>query len=651
MSIDNLFKDAQIEANKGNIYNALLLLKNIWLKFPHNKRVFEEVIKLKNKNLIVLQTSLNQTLIDKYFKLHNEGKTEFVIEDLNKFYNKNKNDLYAVNLLGTFNGLINKFDLAIKFQQKSLYLNFFDQSNYLNLALTFIKCGHSEKALELLEIGRLINKKNTSINLELARLYSLLNKFSLSINVYENLLENNSDKLNINLEYIRTLIKGGESEKALTIIEKLQKNSLPNYKLSNLESLAHYYLNNFKMAQKCVDKALYLNEKNSDSYNIQGSIFEQSGQIDLAILNYKKSTYYNNKNYVAFNNLGVCLSYINEFELSVLNLKKAIEIKKSYFEASYRLGQIQIYTKNFSEGWKNFKYRWKTKDYNHKFLKTSKPILTNFKSKNRNILYWSEQGLGDQVMYGSMFNELSQLSSKVIIKLDERLIKVFKKKHPKIQFYANSDLINEDLYDEHIPFGDIGNYLRLKKEDFLKPNFPYINGKNSTKDFIIKKYKSSNISLVGISWSSANYLLEKNKSLSLEQLYPILSNKNAVFISLEYKDHSKEMDEFFQKYKIKIFKEPSIDNFKDIEGLSSIIEACDYVITCSNTNAHLCGALNKKTYLLLAKGKGRLWNWSSNNGLSIWYPKIRIYQQEKIGDWTSPINRIKKEILNEKKIT
>ena len=24
------------------------------------------------------------------------------------------------------------------------------------------------------------------------------------------------------------------------------------------------------------------------------------------------------------------------------------------------------------------------------------------------------------------------------------------------------------------------------------------------------------------------------------------------------------------------------------------------------------------------------WNWSSNNGLSIWYPKIRIYKQEKI---------------------
>ena len=44
-------------------------------------------------------------------------------------------------------------------------------------------------------------------------------------------------------------------------------------------------------------------------------------------------------------------------------------------------------------------------------------------------------------------------------------------------------------------------------------------------------------------------------------------------------------------------------------------------------------------------------NWSSNNGSSIWYPKIRIYQQEKIGDWTSPINRIKKEILNEKKFT
>ena len=651
MSINKFFKNAHTEANKGNIYYSLILLKDIWLKFPHNRRVFEEVEKLKKKNLMPLQTSLNQVLIDKYFKLHASGKTELVIEQLNKLYNKNKNDPYIINLLGTFNGLQSNFEVAIKFQKKSLCLNYFDQSNYLNLAQSYIQCGHKNKALELLEVGRLLNKNNTRINIQLAKLYSSLNKFSLSIILYEDILRNDSDNLNMNIQYIRALIKGDKSEKALIVLKNVQKNSSPNYKLSNLESLAHFNLNNFEMAQKCVYNAISLNEKNSDSYTILGSIFEQLGQINQAILNYKKSIYQDDKNHIAFYNLGVCYSYINEFELSILNLKKATEIKNSYFEALYTLGQIQIYTQNFSEGWENFKYRWKSKNYNHKFLKTSKPILTNFNTKNKSLLFWSEQGLGDQVMYGSMFNELSHLSSKIMVKLDERLIKIFKKKHPKIQFYSNNDKIDEEMYDEHFPFGHFGNYLRLKKEDFLKPVFPYINGKNSTKNFIIKKYKSSDKSLVGISWSSANYLLEKNKSLSLDELYPILSSKNTTYISLEYKDHSKVMDEFFEKRGIKIFKEPSIDNFKDIEGLCSIIEACDYVITCSNTNAHLCGALNKKTYLLLAKGRGRLWNWSSNNGSSIWYPKIKIYQQEIIGDWTGPINKIKKEISNEKKST
>ena len=89
------------------------------------------------------------------------------------------------------------------------------------------------------------------------------------------------------------------------------------------------------------------------------------------------------------------------------------------------------------------------------------------------------------------------------------------------------------------------------------------------------------------------------------------------------------------------------DNFNDIEGLCSIIEACDFIISCSNTNAHLSGALSKKTYLLLPKGKGRLWNWASEGGYSVWYPKTRILQQKNVGDWHYPISVLKNEIINE----
>ena len=82
----------------------------------------------------------------------------------------------------------------------------------------------------------------------------------------------------------------------------------------------------------------------------------------------------------------------------------------------------------------------------------------------------------------------------------------------------------------------------------------------------------------------------------------------------------------------------------DIKGLTSIIEACDFVITCSNINAHLSGALGIKTFLLLPLGKGRLWNWNFENQRSIWYPSVKIFQQETQGKWKDPILKLEKEV-------
>ena len=168
---------------------------------------------------------------------------------------------------------------------------------------------------------------------------------------------------------------------------------------------------------------------------------------------------------------------------------------------------------------------------------------------------------------------------------------------------------------------------------------------SKNKKLLINKYKDNKTLLIGLSWSSSNHLLSQNKSLSLEVLLPILEIKQLKFIDLEYKSTSDEVNAFRNKYGIEILKEKSIDNFNDIVGLSSIIDACDFVISCSNTNAHLSGALSKKTYLLLAKGKGRLWNWSVFKGHSIWYPNTKIFEQNKVGDWHNPIQLLKKEIL------
>ena len=148
-----------------------------------------------------------------------------------------------------------------------------------------------------------------------------------------------------------------------------------------------------------------------------------------------------------------------------------------------------------------------------------------------------------------------------------------------------------------------------------------------------------------MSWISKNEDIGASKSMSLDILKPILSLQNIKFIDLQYNDTKAEREQFFQENNISINKIEDIDSFNDIEGITSLIDACDFIITVSNTNAHIAGALGKKTLLLLPKGKGRLWYWSSNKNNSSWYSSVEILEQSFPGEWESVINKLKTKIM------
>ena len=651
MSINLMFKKANEHSKKGHFNDAIITLRDIWIKYPKNTKLLGEIDRIKKKFTPSLKTSLTKYEIDNFFAFHKQGMTSKAIEVLDDLFKNNKNDYIVVNLLGTFNGLLSNYPVAIKFQKLSISLNPFDPNNYLNLFLTFQKINKHALALEYLELGKLIDFNNLQINKLLAKQYFKLNKISSSIMIYEFIIKLDKYDKEVKIDYVKLLINNEKVEKALKFLRTFEDDITNKDTIYILKGLAHFKLKNIEKSKELLNHALNENPKNSDIYFVFGLIEENLEDIEKAKKNYIRSIKLNNRNHIAFNNLAACYAFQGQTKLAIENFKKSINLEPSFYDAIYRLGQMQIYNFELQEGWLNFQKRWLSSDYNHKNLKTLKPLMKNLDTKDLHILAWNEQGLGDQIMYGSMFNELSKYVKKLIIKIDKRLITIFKEKHPQIEFIGSEASINEEKYDQHIPFGHIGSHLRLKKDDFNKSLFPYVQSNKKIKEFITEKYKDRDKFLVGISWSSANHLLSNNKSLSLEILFPILSIQNVKFINLEYKNNVNEVNSFYKKYGIKILKEKTINNFHDIEGLSSIIDACDFVISCSNTNAHLSGALSKKTYLLLAKGKGRLWNWNTVNGQSVWYPNTKVFEQKVVGDWSDPIKMLKKEILNFNNVT
>ena len=180
--------------------------------------------------------------------------------------------------------------------------------------------------------------------------------------------------------------------------------------------------------------------------------------------------------------------------------------------------------------------------------------------------------------------------------------------------------------------GDLGQFFINNFDDVKARSHPYIKV-NQQRTETLKKLLPSDKKICGISWVSNNIKWGINKSMSLEQLKDILLLPNMVFVDLQYGDTSQERQSFYEKYGVKILKIEEVDNFDDIEGLASLIDLCDCVLSVSNTTVHIAGAIGKPTYLMLPKGKGKLWYWSKEGNQSIWYKSIKIFEQDKIGEW------------------
>ncbi len=148
--------------------------------------------------------------------------------------------------------------------------------------------------------------------------------------------------------------------------------------------------------------------------------------------------------------------------------------------------------------------------------------------------------------------------------------------------------------------------------------------------------------ICGISWKSLSETLSNQKSIPTDYLIPLFK-QNFIFVNLQY-GLNNELYEIKSKYNVNIISYEGIDLYDDIDGVAALIESCDLIITSSNTNAHLAGALNKNTLLMIPEAYGRIWYWSLKNLNSLWYPSIKIFTKKISFKWDSVVSAIIKHI-------
>ena len=426
----------------------------------------------------------------------------------------------------------------------------------------------------------------------------------------------------INIEQNKTLQAINQLEKAISINPKYSDsyNNLGKCFI-DIENLSQAYL--------CFKKAYRINpESDLPLINI-ANILSLKDKNKLALKFYERAKKINPKNHVTIENIAIINCKLKNIEWVEKNFQSQKALGNLNYEFLQGYSYLLLNKKRFSEAFDLFDARLQTKDFpkkNINYINIIKKLNTQKKIERKSkILIVKEQGVGDEILFSSMYNDLLNKHSNVQIECDPRLLKIFNRSFKKNIFFPfghfSSTKDKMENFDKILYAGSLAKYFRKNEEDFKTE--PYLKTLEEIDNNINTKLENfKDTKKIGISWKSVVNIYGTLKSLKIKDFEKIIS-KNKTLINLQYGKTDKEIKKFIEDGN-NLYTFNDIDLFNDFDSLISILKHLDVFVTVSNSTAHFAGALGIPTILICPKKSSTYYYWDYENGKTPWYKSVSI---------------------------
>jgi FKBP-type peptidyl-prolyl cis-trans isomerase 2 len=383
----------------------------------------------------------------------------------------------------------------------------------------------------------------------------------------------------------------------------------------------------------CYEKATGLNQDFVEAHHNLGVAYNVNGLFDKAALCFQKVLQLQPDHPGACYNLGNTLVAQSQFEDALHYYRRAIEIIPEFADAHFAIALINLRSGKFEEGWTGFEWRWKLKDVviQRSF---SEPRWEGSDITGKTILLYAEQGLGDTIQFIRYAPLLALKGAKVIFESQEELVSLLRNVEGiQMVYHQGKTLPSFDLHCSLLSLPLIFKTTSISIPD----NIPYITADPDLVKKWYDKLAGNNSQLkIGIIWAGdPRPKYGHIRSCPLENFAPLAEMDNICFYSLQKGGPSRQV--FAPPAGMKII-DYSVE-LTDFSETAALIENLDLIISVDTAVAHLSGALGKPVWLLLPFVSD--WRWMLNRKDSPWYPTMKLFRQEKTGDWKPVIKNIK----------
>ena len=141
---------------------------------------------------------------------------------------------------------------------------------------------------------------------------------------------------------------------------------------------------------------------------------------------------------------------------------------------------------------------------------------------------------------------------------------------------------------------------------------------------------------VGLVWASGAW--NSSRSVPPELLCPLLETPNCEFWNLQGGEALQQATGLCDRPNFHL--DPHCP--ASLLRLAQVISEIDLVITPDTLAAHLAGALDVPAWVMLQRAAD--WRWMLDREDSPWYPSLRLFRQERAGDWKGVVDTIQQQL-------
>lgn len=377
-------------------------------------------------------------------------------------------------------------------------------------------------------------------------------------------------------------------------------------------------------------RALAIKPDYADAHTNLGVALKEQDKLEEAVAAYRQAIALKPDHADAQTNLGVVLAALGELDEAIAAHRRALAIKPDHADAHYNLALVLLRAGQFSTGWAEHEWRWR-RQRSPQPRPSGKPLWRGEPlPKGSTILLWGEQGLGDQIQFARYASCVSDLGARVILEVNGALVPLLSGLRGVSEVIAGGTPDSE--FDVHCSLMSLP--FALGTELSTIPPVPLITAHRAEVPRWAERL-GSDLPKIGIAWSGSQaYQNDRSRSMPLSAFRSVMSEEfRWVVLQKDIRDADR----------------PYLDSLSNVVcpgenfvNTAAIAESCDLVISVDTSIAHLAATIGRPVWLLQSFDAD--WRWLQGRADSPWYPTVKLYPQQRMGDWDRLLRRVSADL-------